>query len=73
MSLVIIKTDRHYSDQWTAIDEATYDGPGSALGSGHTEEEAINELLEQLEDRGRDITKWKKKDATPRQGELPGL
>lgn len=47
-----IKTYQHYSDQWTAIDDSTYDGPGSALGVGRTEQEAIDDLLEQLEDRG---------------------
>jgi len=70
---MIIKTDQHYTDQWTAMDDSTYAGPGSLLGVGHTEEEAINDLLAQLEDRGRDISQWKKKDVTPRQGELPGL
>jgi len=45
-----IKTTRHYSDQWTAIDADTYDGPESPLGSGHTEAEAVASLCEKLGD-----------------------
>jgi hypothetical protein len=36
---------------WTAIDDDTYDGPGSPIGSGRTEQEAIADLLEQIEER----------------------
>jgi hypothetical protein len=52
-----IITHQHYSDQWTAYDDNTYDGPGSAFGSGHTEAEAVGDLLEKLEDRG--LYAWK--------------
>jgi hypothetical protein len=45
-----IITHQHYSDHWTAIDDNTYDGPGSALGHGATREEAVADLLWKLED-----------------------
>jgi hypothetical protein len=47
--------ERRYD--WTAIDEETYDGPGSPIGYGHTEGEAILDLyqcLEEREGRGND-------------------
>lgn len=34
---------------WVAYDNDTYDGPGSPIGSGKTEQEAIEDLKEQLE------------------------
>ena len=34
--------------RWSAIDDNTYDGPGSPMGWGHTEQEAIADLIEQL-------------------------
>jgi hypothetical protein len=37
------------SSDWTAIDEDSYDGPGSSIGHGPTEEEAIADLIEQIE------------------------
>lgn len=41
--------DRQYD--WTAIDESTYDGsPGQPVGYGSTEEEAIQDLKEKMED-----------------------
>lgn len=36
---------------WIAIDDNTYDGPGSLIGTGATEQEAIDDLLEQMEER----------------------
>lgn len=36
---------------WVAYDADTYDGPGSPLGEGATEQEAIADLMEQLEER----------------------
>lgn len=39
--------DRRFD--WDAIDDDTYDGPGSPIGHGTTEQEAIRDLLEQLE------------------------
>jgi hypothetical protein len=35
---------------WSAVEDNTYDGEGSPQGTGATEEEAITDLLEQLED-----------------------
>lgn len=35
---------------WIAIDDDTYDGEGSKVGYGATEEEAILDLKEQMED-----------------------
>lgn len=37
---------------WTAIDDETYGGePSDPIGRGATEKEAIDDLLEQLEER----------------------
>jgi len=36
---------------WCAYDEDTYDGPGSLLGHGPTEEAAIADFKEQWEER----------------------
>lgn len=33
---------------WTAVDDDTYGGPGSPIGTGATEAEAIADLLEQM-------------------------
>lgn len=46
-----IKTERHAPDSWTAIDESTYDGPCSAMGYGRTEQEAIDDLREEIAER----------------------
>jgi hypothetical protein len=54
MSAPKISTTRHYHGEWTAIDENTYDGPGSLMGFGKTEQDAIDDLLEQIEDQGKD-------------------
>jgi hypothetical protein len=34
---------------WVAVDDDTYDGPGSKIGSGPTEAAAIADLMEQFE------------------------
>jgi hypothetical protein len=34
---------------WCAIDDDTYDGPSSPMGWGATQQEAINDLLAQLD------------------------
>lgn len=47
-----IKTEQHYSDHWLAYDADSYDGPGSALGAGRTRQEAIDDLVEKLVERG---------------------
>lgn len=36
---------------WSAVDDDTYDGEGCPIGHGATEQEAINDLLEQIEDK----------------------
>lgn len=36
---------------WSAVDDDTYDGPGSPIGYGRNEAEAIADLKEQLDDR----------------------
>ena len=33
---------------WSAIDDDTYDGPGSLIGTGATEAEAVQDLMEQI-------------------------
>jgi hypothetical protein len=33
---------------WTAVDDRTYDGPGNPIGWGATEQQAIDDLLEQI-------------------------
>jgi hypothetical protein len=40
------------SFDWQAYDDDTYDGPGSPLGSGATEAEAIADLMEQVGTKG---------------------
>jgi hypothetical protein len=51
-----IKTEHVYppipirSFDWSAIDDDTYDGPGSRMGWGATEQEAIKDLMDQLEE-----------------------
>jgi hypothetical protein len=44
-----IKTECHGWDNWTAIDDDTYDYDGP-VGYGKSEAEAISDLKEQLED-----------------------
>ena len=38
--------DRRFD--WSAIDDETYDGEGCPIGYGRTEQEAIEDLLDQL-------------------------
>jgi hypothetical protein len=50
-----IETHQHYPGEWTAIDSSTYDGAPDAgamrtMGLGHTEQEAIDDLIQQFED-----------------------
>ena len=35
---------------WAAVDDDTYDGPGCPIGTGATEQEAIADLLQQIEE-----------------------
>lgn len=46
-----IRTTQHYAREWTAVDDATYDGPVSPIGFGDTEHEAIDDLAEKTNDR----------------------
>lgn len=56
-SKVNIKTEEQIPGHWIAVDDDTYDGPGgpgergSPIGSGVTEKEAIDDLLEQIHER----------------------
>jgi hypothetical protein len=34
---------------WSAIDDDTYDGPGSPVGYGSTEQEAIIDLIDKVQ------------------------
>lgn len=36
---------------WSAVDDATYDGEGCQIGHGRAEAEAIADLMEQIENR----------------------
>lgn len=36
---------------WSAVDDNTYDGPGCPIGHGRTRDEAIADLLEQINER----------------------
>lgn len=36
---------------WSAIDDSTYDGEGCEIGRGATEQEAIADLIWQIEER----------------------
>jgi len=45
-----IVTENWAPGEWQAYDDNTFDGPGSIVGSGKTEAEAITDLNEQHED-----------------------
>jgi hypothetical protein len=38
------------SFEWMAVDDETYDGEGCPIGIGATEQEAIDHLMEQIEE-----------------------
>ena len=38
------------SFDWSAVDDSTYDGEGCPIGRGATEQEAIDDLLAQIEE-----------------------
>lgn len=46
-----IVADEVYPAQWVAVDDDTYDGPGSIIGRGNTRQEAINDWKEQVEEK----------------------
>lgn len=47
---ITIETE-HQPGGWVAVDDDSYDGPGSPIGQGRTKEEAIIDLLEQIYDQ----------------------
>jgi hypothetical protein len=50
-----IRTEEQLPGCWVAYDEDTYDGPGSPIGSStRSEQEAIDDLMDQLEDQTDD-------------------
>lgn len=49
-----ITTERQPNGEWTAIDDDSYDGPGSPMGWGATEGAAIADLWEQLASRRKE-------------------
>jgi hypothetical protein len=52
-----VRTNHEYqpipvrSFDWSAVDDDTYDGEGCEIGRGATEQEAIADLMEQIEER----------------------
>lgn len=48
---VKLKTSDRHSGHWYATDDNTYDGPGSILGVGKTEREAIDDFWEQWKEK----------------------
>lgn len=44
---------RHWGDTWKAWDDQTYYYLGDPLGIGATEQEAIEDLMDQLKERER--------------------
>lgn len=47
---IVVWTTRRRFD-WTAVDDATYYYIGDPMGVGRTEQEAIEDLVEQLDER----------------------
>jgi hypothetical protein len=45
-----IRTEEQLPGCWVAYDDDTYDGPPSPCGSGFSEQEAIDDLFDQLPD-----------------------
>lgn len=45
-----ITTQEQLPGCWVAVDADTYDGPPAPCGSGFSEQEAIDDLLDQLGD-----------------------
>ena len=44
-----IVTEKAYVG-WYAYDDDSYDGPESPIGHGHTEQEAIDDFMERIEE-----------------------
>ncbi len=47
-----LRTTLQPNGEWTAIDDNSYDGEGSPMGWGATEQIAVDDLKEQLTERG---------------------
>lgn len=47
-----IDIERTPDGRFAATDDATYDGPGSPVGIGATEDDAVAELVERLHEVG---------------------
>lgn len=48
---IVVRTERRRFD-WVAVDDETYYYIGDPMGVGRTEREAIEDLVEQLDERG---------------------
>lgn len=46
-----IVTNEQLPGCWVAVDDDSYDGPGSPIGIGSMEQAAIDDLMEKLEER----------------------
>jgi hypothetical protein len=46
-----VRTSNCILSDWSAIDDATYDGERCEIGRGATEQEAIDDLIWQIEER----------------------
>ena len=44
----LVRANKQYGLYWVAVDDQTYDGPGSVIGFGKSENEAIDDLREQF-------------------------
>lgn len=54
-----IKVSHAYANEYYAVDDDTYDGPGSAIGSGATPAAAVNDLVSQIvDDLETRIDRW---------------
>lgn len=51
ISRIRFRTERLPNGEWRAIDDNTYDGPGSIVGIGDTEDEAVDDLIDQTMER----------------------
>jgi hypothetical protein len=50
-----IVTRKQLSGRWTATDDDGYE-PGSPIGAGRSEAAAIADLMEQIEEKAREVT-----------------
>jgi len=67
----------HTQDQffgWVATTD-DYDGPGSLIGTGATEQEAIDSLMEQIADDAEPDPRWDEDEYLddPRRGQAAGI